>query len=113
MFKRTIYIIFIVFFFSCKKDPLIYSAPVIEEPPMPFILQNNIYPNPCQGTFTIKTNTTDSQTVSLYNPTGLDLLNLTINGTTAIVDNGLVNGIYFIRISSKYGTNITKLIVAK
>ena len=115
MFKRILLITFlsVVFLFSCKKDPLIYSAPVVEEPISIFVLQNNIYPNPCQGTFTIKTNTTDSQSVSLYNATGLDLLNLTINGTTAIVDNSLVSGIYYLRISSKHGTNTTKLVVAK
>jgi hypothetical protein len=115
MFKSTLYIIFlsVVFFFSCKKDPLIYSAPQIEEPISPFVLQNDIYPNPCKGIFTIKTNTTDSQNVSLYNATGLQILNLTINGTTAIADNSLVNGIYFLRISSKYGTNTNKIAVSK
>lgn len=115
MFKILLSLTFlsIVFFFSCKKDSSVYPAPVIQEPTRPFVLQNDIYPNPCQGTFTIKTNTTDSQTVSLYNVTGLQLLNLTINGTTAIVDNSLVNGVYFLRISSKYGTNTTKLIVSK
>jgi hypothetical protein len=115
MLKKLLSIIFlsVVFFFSCKKDPLIYATPIVEEPISPFVLQNEIYPNPCKGTFTIKTNTTDSQTVSLYNATGLDLLNLTINGTTAIVDNSLVSGIYYLRISSKHGTNTTKLVVAK
>lgn len=115
MLKKLLSIIFlsVVFFFSCKKDPLIYSAPVIEEPPIPFLLQNNIYPNPCNGTFTIKTNTTDSQSVILYNATGLELLNLTINGTTAILDNSLTNGIYFLRISSKHGINTNKLVISK
>lgn len=115
MFKKLLSIIFlsVVFFFGCKKDPLIYTAPVNEEPTIPFVLKNDIYPNPCKGTFTIKTNTTDSQSVSLYNATGLDLLNLTINGTTAIVDNSLVSGIYYLRISSKHGTNTNKLIVSK
>ena len=115
MFKRLLSIIFFsaVFFFSCKKDVGVYPAPVIQEPTSPFVLQNDIYPNPCQGTFTIKTNTTDSQTVSLYNVTGLQLLNLTINGTTAIVDNSLVNGVYYLRISSKHGTNTNKIIVSK
>ncbi|MBA2611652.1 MAG: T9SS type A sorting domain-containing protein [Bacteroidetes bacterium] len=115
MFKRLLSIIFlfVVFFFSCKKDPLIYSAPVIEEPTSPFVLKNDVYPNPCRGIFTIKTNTTDSQTVSLYNMTGLQILNLTINGTTAIVDNNLTNGIYLLRISSKYGTNTGRIVVSK
>ncbi|MCA6436786.1 MAG: T9SS type A sorting domain-containing protein [Bacteroidetes bacterium] len=38
---------------------------------------------------------------------------MTINGTTAIVDNSLVNGIYLLRISSKHGTNTNKIIVSK
>ncbi len=115
MFKRLLSITFLsfVFFFSCKKDPLIYSEPVIEEPTNPFVLQNEIYPNPCKGTFTIKTNTPDSQSVSLYSMTGIELLNLTISGTTAIVDNSLVNGVYILRISSKHGTNTNKIVVSK
>jgi hypothetical protein len=115
MFKRLFSITFlsVVFLFSCKKDSLIDSAPVIKEPSSLFILQNDIYPNPCQGTFTIKTNTTDSQNVNLYDLRGVELLNLKINGTTAIVNNSLVNGIYFLRISSKYGTNTNKISVAK
>ena len=115
MFNRLLLITFFsaVFFFSCKKDPSLIPTPVIQEQTSPFILQNDIYPNPCQGTFTIKTNTADSQAVSLYDLRGLQILNLTINGTTAIVDNSLVNGIYYLRISSKYGTNTNKIIVSK
>ena len=115
MFNRLLLITFlsVVFFFSCKKDPSVYPVPLAQEPTSPFVLQNEIYPNPCQGTFTIKTNTTDSQTVSLYNVTGIQMLNLTINGTTAIVDNSLVNGIYVLRISSKHGTNVNKIVVSK
>jgi hypothetical protein len=115
MFKKLLSITFlsVVFFFSCKKDVGIYPAPIIQEPTSPFVLQNEIYPNPCQGVFTIKPNTTDSQTVILYNMTGLQVFSLTINGTTAIVDNSLVNGIYLLRISSKHGTNTNKIIVSK
>ena len=49
----------------------------------------------------------------MYNVTGLQVFSLTINGTTAIVDNNLLNGIYFLRISSKHGTNTNKIIVSK
>lgn len=115
MFKKLLSITFLslVFFFSCKKDPHIDSTPLIEEPASPFVLQNDIYPNPCQGTFTIKTNTTDSQNVILFDLRGVELLNLKISGTTAIVNNNLANGIYMLRISSKYGTNSNKIIVSK
>ena len=109
----SITFLFVVFFFSCKKDSAIYSDPAIPDSTNSFVLQNYIYPNPCQGTFTIKTNTTDSQLVSLYSMTGKILINLTINGTTAIVDNSLVNGVYFLLISSKHGTNTNKIMVSK
>lgn len=104
-----------VFFLNCKKDPPLYPTPtpVIEEPTMPLVLQNEIYPNPCKGIFTIKTNTTDSQNVSLTDMTGRQLLNLTINGTTAIVNNSLTNGVYFLFISSKHGKSQNKIVVSK
>ena len=37
----------------------------------------------------------------MYNLAGVQIFNLTINGTTAIVDNNLINGIYLVRITSK------------
>lgn len=102
-----------VFLFSCKKDPLVNSSTLIETPTSPFVLQNDIYPNPCQGIFTIKPNTTDSQNVKLFNLSGTEIFSLTINGTTSIVDKNLVNGIYLLTISSKHGTNSNKIIVSK
>jgi hypothetical protein len=101
------------FFFGCKKDPLVNSSPLAEESPSPFVLKNDIYPNPCQGIFTIKPNTADSQNVKLFSMSGTEIFSLTINGTTSIVDKNLVNGIYFLTISSKHGTNSNKIIVSK
>jgi len=115
MFKKLLSLtfLFVVFLLSCRKDPPLYLTPIIEEPKSGFMLQNDVFPNPCRGIFTIKTNTTDSQSVNLFDVTGREMLNLTINGTTAIVDKSLVNGVYYLRISSKYGTNMKKIIVSK
>jgi hypothetical protein len=106
-------LLFGVFFLCCKKDPLVNSSPLTEESPSPFVLKNDIYPNPCQGIFTIKPNTIDSQNVKLFSMSGTEIFSLTINGTTSIVDKNLVNGIYFLTISSKHGTNSNKIIVSK
>lgn len=117
MFKKLLPITFlaVIFFLSCKKDPPLYPTPThtIAETIIPFELKNEVYPNPCRGTFTIKTNTTDSQSVILANSLGVQILNLTINGTTAIVNNNLINGIYFLSISSKHGKSANKIIVSK
>lgn len=103
-------------FTACKKDapayPPVVTKPIVDTTP-PFKLQDMIYPNPCNGTFTIKTNTTDSQNVVLYDRWGSSLLNIYINGTTAIVDNSLSSGIYVIRISSKIGTVTQRIVIVK
>jgi hypothetical protein len=100
-------------FTACKKDaqinPPVVTKPVEVIPPTP--ITDNIYPNPCNGTFTIQTNSTDSQTVVMYNMIGNKILNLTINGTTAIVDNSLTNGIYILEFTTKTGIIKKKLIV--
>jgi hypothetical protein len=106
-------LLFGAFFFGCKKDPLVNSNPLAEESQSLFVLKNDIYPNPCQGIFTIKPNTSDSQYVKLFNMSGTEIFSLTINGTTSIVDKNLVSGIYLITISSKHGTNSNKIIVSK
>jgi|GEM_PF-2515306 len=102
-------------FTTCKKDaqinPPVATKPIEVIPPTP--ITDNIYPNPCTGTFTIKTNSTDSQTVLMYDVTGREELNLIINGTTAIVDNSLSNGVYYVKITNKTGVIIRKLIVQR
>ena len=102
-------------FFGCKKDPQtnppIIVQPIVTTPAPPVKIEDSIYPNPCHGTFTIKTNSTDSQKVVMCDVTGKTILNLVINGTTAVVDNGLVNGVYFLIITNKTGVIKEKLIV--
>ncbi|HXD93895.1 MAG TPA: T9SS type A sorting domain-containing protein [Bacteroidia bacterium] len=115
--KKTLSIIIacIVLFVSCTKDAPAYpvAAQPIVTPHIPVTITDNISPNPCIGTFTIQTNTTDSQTVLMYDVTGREELNLIINGTTAIVDNNLPNGIYYIKITNKAGIIMRKLIVMR
>jgi len=117
MLKKLFSIILLsaVFFLGCKKDAPAYPAPPVKQTDtvIPFKLQDIIYPNPCQGTFTIQTNTTDSQHVQLIDRWGQLLENLTIYGTTAIVDNSLTNGMYVVRISGKHGTITQRILVLK
>jgi|ERR1700757_334859 len=103
----------ITLFVSCTKDAPAHPsvAQTVVTPPPPVTITDNISPNPCTGTFTIQTNTTDSQTVLMYDALGREELNLIINGTTAIVDNSLPNGVYYIKITNKTGVIMRKLIV--
>ncbi len=120
MFKKLLSIALIIntiiAFTSCKKDtqinpPIVKSVDVTA--PTPFVIKDSIYPNPCNGTFNIKTNTTDSQTVVMSDMMGREELNLVINGTTAIFDNSLSNGMHYIKITNKAGIIIRKLIVSR
>jgi hypothetical protein len=111
----SILVIYIVLFAGCKKDAPAYPAPVAKPvfTPIPVVITDNIYPNPCQGAFTIQTNTTDSQTVLMFDAMGREELDLVINGTTAIVDNGLPNGMHYLKITNKAGIIMRRLIVLR
>jgi len=104
-------------FQACKKDsaiaPIATAQPVVVAPTPPFVIKDSIYPRVCKGIFTIKTNTTDSQQVQLFNRWGRVLINLTINGTTAIVDTSLTNGVYIIEITNSVGKIHTYIDVVK
>jgi|ERR1700757_460704 len=105
----------IFLFAACKKDaqinPPIEAKPIEVISPTP--ITDNISPNPCTGTFTIQTNTTDSQTVVMYDMMGRLQFTLIINGTTAIVDNGLTNGVYILEFTTKTGKTNKRLIVQR
>jgi PBP1b-binding outer membrane lipoprotein LpoB len=112
----SIIILSVVFFLGCKKDAPAYPAavvPPIVAPPAPVKITDNIYPNPCTGRFTIQTNTTDSQSVRMYDVNGQEKLDLIINGTTAIVDNSLPNGMYNIRITNTQGVINKRLVIVR
>ncbi|HXU26392.1 MAG TPA: T9SS type A sorting domain-containing protein [Bacteroidia bacterium] len=117
--KKSLSIILVVVtigilsFTACKKDvqtnPPVITKPIEVIPPPP--ITDNIYPNPCNGTFTIQTNSTDSQTVVMYSLIGQTVFNLIINGTTAIVNNTLTHGVYIVVITNHTGVVKKKLIV--
>ena len=109
----SIIIACIALFVSCTKDTPAYpvAAQPVVIPPAPVAITDNIYPNPCHGTFTIQTNSTDSQTVVMSDMMGRIVFNLLINGTTAVVDNNLTTGVYMLEFTTKTGIIKRKLIV--
>jgi len=121
MFKKSFHIalvasIAVFLFTACKKDSQI-NPPVAAKPIeviLPTPITDNIYPNPCISTFTIETNSTDSQTVVMYDVMGRTVLSLTIKGTTAIVvGNNITNGIYLLEMTTKTGIIKKRLVVER
>ena len=101
-----------VLFLGCKKDPQInppVAQPVVVSAPIK--ITYSIYPNPCNGDFTIETNTTATQNVSIINLLGAVQLEKPMNGTTHIEDSSLTNGIYYVKITNSTDTVVRKLIV--
>lgn len=102
---------------ACKKDPQInppmIAQPVIVNLPAPVKIEDSIYPNPCDGNFTIQTNSTTNQTVKMYDVLGKLIFNLTINGTTAIIADSLKQGIYDISITTNTGIINKRLVVVR
>jgi type IX secretion system substrate protein len=102
----------IFLFTACKKDSQINSPVTVKsvEVISPVKITDSVYPNPFYSSFTIETNSTDSQTVKIIDMMGSIKLTLIINGTTAIADNGLANGVYFLEITNRTGTINKKII---
>ena len=75
--------------------------------------QVNIYPNPNNGTFTIKTNNSAEQILQIFDVNGRLVLTETITGNTTINANDLINGVYNIKISSSEGVANKRLIIAR
>ncbi len=110
----TILVIGGVLFAGCRKDPQINppvtKPSVVVTQPAAVAITDNVYPNPFHGTFTIETNSTDSQTVQITDIQGSVKLTLIINGTTAIYDNALTNGVYIVKITNHTGIIAKKII---
>ncbi len=72
-----------------------------------------IYPNPSTGEFFIK-GLANVQTVSVINALGQEVLNVN-NNTQTIIAVDLTNrrGVYFVKLTDKSGTTITKRIIVK
>jgi uncharacterized repeat protein (TIGR03803 family) len=73
----------------------------------------SIYPNPTNGTFIIKSNTTDKLTVDLFDVNGRHVFSKSVVGTTDIDANSLGNGIYTLTIKNSLGITNKKLVIAR
>ncbi|HXD93896.1 MAG TPA: T9SS type A sorting domain-containing protein, partial [Bacteroidia bacterium] len=71
----------------------------------------NIYPNPTNGNFIIETNTTEKQTIEIFDVAGKMVLNQSINGKTNIEASNLDNGMYFIQVKTNDNIYTQKIIV--
>lgn len=74
-------------------------------------MQIKIYPNPNKGNFLIETNTTEEQTLQIFDVTSKMVLNQNINGKTNIDASNLDNGMYFIQVKTKENIYKQKIIV--
>jgi sugar lactone lactonase YvrE len=77
------------------------------------IEQATIYPNPNTGIFFIETNTTERQTVQMFDITGKQVLNQIITGKTIIDASVLNQGIYNLNIISKEGIISKRIVVVR
>lgn len=91
--------------------PLFNDNPVLKNDVNPFI-----YPNPNNGSFFIKLNSTETNinTIELYDLSGKLLNTYKSNSKTVEINNpNLENGIYFINTISNAGNSRTKMIIQK
>ena len=73
----------------------------------------NLYPNPSRGSFVIEPNSTNKQTIHIYDVNGNLVLSQPISGKTTIDASSLQEGIYNISIISSEGTLNKKLIILR
>ncbi|HXB13950.1 MAG TPA: T9SS type A sorting domain-containing protein, partial [Bacteroidia bacterium] len=73
----------------------------------------SIYPNPSNGNFVIETNTTDIQTLQVFDINGKVVLSQTISGTATIDASNLNEGIYNISIINSQSLVNKKMIITK
>jgi len=102
---------------ACTKDgaikPTVVAQPVMGSPVPLTKIEDSISPNPCNGNFTITTNSNTNQTVKMYDIVGRMIFNLTINGTTAIIADSLKQGVYDISITTNTGVINKRLVVVR
>ena len=115
MFKKSLSIVLIILiigisFTCCKRDPQLNPPAKVAALP-PVEISDSIYPNPCNVSFTIATNSTSNQDVKVIDMLGRVRINLTINKTTAINTDSLQAGVYFLMIINSEGTVKHKIIV--
>lgn len=72
-----------------------------------------VYPNPTSGKFTIETNSTEKQTVQVFDVNGRVVLIQNINGSTTIDVSNLNEGVYNLSIKSSKGVINKKLVIVR
>ncbi|WP_250432514.1 T9SS type A sorting domain-containing protein [Hanstruepera flava] len=77
-----------------------------------FVLSDfDVYPNPTQDVWNVKTNNQEISSIQVVDIQGRQVLDLKINTTGAIIDaSSLPAGLYFARINTAIGTKSVKLI---
>jgi len=75
--------------------------------------QVNIYPNPTNNNFTIETNSTEKQTLQLFDVNGKLVLTQTINGKTNIDGSNLAEGVYNLSLTNYNGVVNKRLVIIR
>ena len=71
----------------------------------------NVYPNPTQNVWNVKTNNIDITSIQVFDVLGKQVLNLNPNATEAAINaTNLINGMYFAKINTTSGSKSIKLI---
>lgn len=71
----------------------------------------NVYPNPTQNVWNVKTNNQEINTIQVFDIQGREVLAIEPKTSNAVIDaSSLPAGLYFARISTPAGTNSIKLI---
>jgi type IX secretion system substrate protein len=71
----------------------------------------SIYPNPSNGNFVVETNSTEKQTIQLFDINGKLVLNQTINGKTNIDVSNLAEGVYNLSLINSEWFVVNKRVV--
>ena len=72
-----------------------------------------IYPNPANDNFTIELNSSDNQTVQIFDVSGKLVLNQRINGKADIDVSGLHEGVYYISSANAISVVKTRLVIVR
>jgi hypothetical protein len=73
--------------------------------------QLNVYPNPSESIWNVKTNNQILNSIQVFDILGKQVLTLNPNATNAVIDaTNLSNGLYFAKVKTDNGSSILKLI---
>ena len=77
------------------------------------VSQIYIYPNPNNGNFIIEPNSTDKQTLQVFDVNGKLVLTQSINGTTNIDASNLAEGVYNLSLQNANGVVNKRLVIVR